>query len=98
MLAVGWTGTWYARFNKNNGDGLTIHSGMKWLDTYLRPGESIRQPSVCLLFWNHPDRMAGHNTFRRFMIHQQAPKVNGKPTVYPISSSFNYGDPHPCNE
>ncbi|MGI6520412.1 MAG: glycoside hydrolase family 36 protein [Fermentimonas sp.] len=98
MLAVGWTGTWYARFNKNNGDGLTIHSGMKWLDTYLRPGESIRQPSVCLLFWNHPDRMAGHNTFRRFMIHQQAPKVNGKPAVYPISSSFNYGDPHPCNE
>jgi alpha-galactosidase len=98
MLAVGWTGTWYAHFNKNSDDGLTIHSGMKWLNTYLRPGESIRQPSVCLLFWNHPDRMAGHNTFRRFMIHQQAPKVNGKPTVYPISSSFNFGDPYPCNE
>ncbi len=98
MLAVGWTGTWYAHFNKNKGDGITVHSGMKWLDTHLHPGESIRVPSVCLLFWDHPDRMVGHNTFRRFMIHQQAPKVNGKPVVYPISSSFNYGDPHPCNE
>lgn len=98
VVALGWTGTWYAQFNKNKGDGLTVHSGMKWLDTYLQSGETIRVPSVCLLFWNDQDRMVGHNTFRRFMINHQAPKINGEPTVYPVSTSFNYGDPHPCNE
>lgn len=98
MFAVGWSGTWYARFEENGGKGLSLHSGMKWLNTFLHANESIRTPSVCLLFWNGEDRMIGHNAFRRFMINHQAPKINGKPAVYPVSTSFNYGDPHPCNE
>lgn len=98
ILAVGWTGTWYARFEKNEGNGLSLHAGMKRLDSFLYANESIRTPSICLLFWNGEDRMAGHNAFRRFMINHQAPKINGKAAVYPVSTSFNYGDPAPCNE
>lgn len=98
MFAVGWSGTWYSQFEKKIKDGVSLNSGMKRLQTYLRANETIRTPSVCLLFWNGKDRMVGHNTFRRFMINHQAPKINGKPTVYPVSTSFNYGDPHPCNE
>ena len=98
MVAVGWTGTWYAGFEKNEQNGLSLQAGMKDLDTYLLARETIRTPSICLLFWRGGDRMTGHNTFRRFMIEQQAPKINGKPAVYPVSTSFNYGDPAPCNE
>lgn len=98
MVAVGWTGTWYARFEKNEQKGLSLQAGMKELDTYLLPNETIRTPSICLLFWKGDDRMTGHNAFRRFMIEEQAPKINGKPAVYPVSTSFNYGDPAPCNE
>lgn len=98
LLAVGWTGTWYARFEKNENNGLSLHAGMKRLDSYLHANESIRTPSICLLFWKGEDRMTGHNTFRQFMINHQAPKINGKPAVYPVSTSFNYGDPAPCNE
>lgn len=98
MLAIGWSGTWYSQFEKKADDRVAINAGMKWLETYLEASETIRTPSVCLLFWNGEDRMIGHNTFRRFIINHQTHKINGKPTVYPVSTSFNYGDPHPCNE
>ena len=98
MFAVGWSGTWYADFEKTGNNGISLASGMKWLDTYLHAAEAIRTPSVCLLFWNGEDRMTGHNKFRRFVVEHQTHKINGKPTRYPVSTSFNYGDPHPCNE
>ena len=98
LVAVGWTGTWYADINKTTSKELSLEAGMKTLETYLYPGEEIRTPSICFLFWSGEDQMRGHNKFRRFMINIQAPKINGKPTVYPVSTSFNYGDPYPCNE
>src|SRR5690606_21689587 len=98
MVAVGWSGTWYADFQGHAKNSVSLASGMKWLDTYLHADESIRTPSICLLFWKGEDRMVGHNLFRRFIIEQQTPKINGKPARFPISASFNYGDPFPCNE
>ncbi len=97
MSAVGWTGTWYADIAAGR-NGTSIISGLKNLDTYLEPGETIRTSSFCLLFYQGEDYLAGHNKWRRFMINIQAPKVCGKPAVYPVSCSFNYGDPYPCNE
>lgn len=98
MFAIGWSGTWYSHFEKKSENAISFNSGMKNLNTYLNGNESIRTPSICLLFWKDENRMAGHNAFRRFMINHQAPKINGKPAVYPVSTSFNYGDPYPCNE
>ncbi|NLX67489.1 MAG: alpha-galactosidase [Bacteroidales bacterium] len=98
IFAIGWTGTWYAHFEKKSDNAISFDAGMKNLNTYLKGNESIRTPSICLLFWNDKDRMTGHNAFRRFMINHQTPKIDGKPAVYPVSTSFNYGDPHPCNE
>lgn len=98
MVAIGWTGTWFADFERKAGNNMSLASGMKWLETYLHADEAIRTPSVCLLFWNGDDRMVGHNSFRRFVINHQTHKINGEPTKYPVSTSFNYGDPFPCNE
>jgi alpha-galactosidase len=98
MFAVGWSGTWFADFSKSGNSGIALTSGMKWLQTYLHAAESIRTPSICLLFWTGEDRMVGHNQFRRFVLNCQTHKINGKPTRYPVSTSFNYGDPFPCNE
>jgi alpha-galactosidase len=98
MVAVGWSGTWYTDFEKTGSNGISLASGMKWLDTYLHAKEAIRTPSICLLFWDGEDRMTGHNKFRRFVLNHQTHKINGEPTRYPVSTSFNYGDPHPCNE
>lgn len=98
MVAVGWSGTWYADIQKSGNNGVSLASGMKHLETYLHAAESIRTPSICLLFWNGEDRMTGHNQFRRFIINHQTHKINGQPTKYPVSTGFNYGDPQPCNE
>ncbi len=96
--AVGWSGTWFADIAATPKHGVRVVSGMKTLETYLRPDEAIRTPSVCLLFWRGENRFAGHNMFRRFMLAHHTHRIDGKPTVYPVSTSFNYGDPHPCNE
>lgn len=98
MVAVGWSGTWYADFEKVGEKVVHLASGMKHLESYLLAKEEIRTPSICLLFWNGKDRMIGHNKFRQFVLNHQTHKINGEPTKYPISTGFNYGDPQPCNE
>lgn len=98
IVAVGWSGTWMADFTKIGDNSVLLASGMKWLEAYLHEKEAIRTPSICLLFWNGEDRMIGHNKFRRFVLNYQVHKINNAPTKYPVSTSFNYGDPSPCNE
>ena len=42
--------------------------------------------------------MIGHNQFRQFVLAHHSRKVNGKYAEYPLSGSFDYGDPEPCGE
>lgn len=98
VVAIGWTGTWFADIDKVGDRGFALRSGMKTMRLYLHPDESIRTPSIGLLFWQGDDRMVGNNAFRRFVRVHQARKVNGKPATYPLSFSFNYRDPAPCTE
>ena len=98
VFSVGWSGTWLADFVKKNDYTVSVKSGMKYFESYLKSGESIRTPSVALLFWKGKDRMEGHNKFRRFVLVHQSRKINGKFAEYPLSSGFNYRDPAPCTE
>lgn len=98
MFSIGWSGTWVADFMKTDSRTFAIKSGMKRFESYLQAGESIRTPSVSLLFWKGSDRMTGHNKFRRFVLAHQSRKINGKFATYPLSSGFNYRDPAPCTE
>ena len=96
MVAVGWTGTWFADLEKRDPSRLTLAAGMLNTDLYLYPGEQIRTPSVALMFWSG-DRMNGHNRFRRLVLTHHSRKVDGSP-FYPLCSAFNYRDPQPCGE
>ena len=96
MVAVGWTGTWFANLEKRDPSRLTLAAGMLNTDLYLYPGEQIRTPSVALMFWSG-DRMNGHNRFRRLVLAHHSHKVDGSP-FYPLCSAFNYRDPQPCGE
>ena len=98
MVAVGWTGKWYAEVLQTNEKTVSLKSGMERMKLYLLPKEEIRTPKICLLFWKGDDRMVGHNQFRRFIIAHHSRKVNGKFAEYPLSGSFDYGDPAPCGE
>ena len=98
MVAVGWTGTWFSKVSCDNERQVVMKSGNACLNAFLYPNESIRTSRVCLLFWNGGNAFAGNNEFRRFILAHHTRKTDGKPTVYPLSASLNYGDPLPCDE
>ena len=98
VAAVGWSGQWAASVAREGARGLRLAAGMSRTRFRLRPGEEIRTPSIALLFWKGPDRMAGHNLFRRFVLAHHTPRPGGKPLVLPLSHGVGFGGPFPCNE
>ncbi|HTF28350.1 MAG TPA: alpha-galactosidase, partial [Flavitalea sp.] len=98
MVAVGWTGKWYADIEKTNARTVSLKSGMERMQLILYPKEQIRTPKICLLFWKGEDRMVGHNQFRRFILAHHTRKINGKPAELPLSSFLAREGPRPCVE
>jgi alpha-galactosidase len=98
MVAVGWTGKWFADVLQADDKSVSLKSGMEKMHLVLNPKEEIRTPKICLLFWKGDDRMIGHNQFRQFILAHHSRKIDGKFAEYPLSGSFDYGDPAPCGE
>ncbi len=98
MAAIGWTGKWYADVARDDLKTVSLKAGMEKMKLSLYPGEEIRSPRICLLFWKGENRMTGHNQFRRFILAHHSRKINGRFAEYPLSGSFDYGDPAPCGE
>ena len=93
VAAIGWSGKWYADVSQDNMNSVSVKAGMEKMSLMLLPGEEIRTPVICLLFWKGIDRMTGHNQFRQFILEHHSRKINGKFAEYPLSGSFDYGDP-----
>jgi alpha-galactosidase len=98
MVAIGWTGKWYADILQNNENSVLLKAGMERMKLFLFPREEIRTPKICLLFWSNPDRMTGHNQFRRFVLAHHTRKINEKIPELPLSAALGHGGPSPCNE
>ncbi len=98
VVAVGWTGKWYAGVGLTDPKTVSLKAGMEKMKLSLLPGEEIRTPRITLLFWKGENRMTGHNQFRRFILAHHSRKVDGHFAEYPLSGSFDYGDPAPCGE
>ena len=98
IAAIGWTGTWKANFKPEGEGRLQFATGIDRLNTWLNAGESVRSSSVFLMFWQGEDFIDGQNQWRQFVLSCLTPRIDGKPYRYPITTSFNYGDPYPCNE
>lgn len=98
ILAIGWSGAWKAEISRKDDNSVRMTAGLNNFDSYLRPGESFRTPSVCLLRWKGNEPFAGNNKFRRFLTTHICRKVNGRCAEYPLSCSFNYRDPYPFTE
>jgi len=98
MVAIGWTGKWYAEVRQEDEQSASLKAGMEKMRLYLLPQEEIRTPRICLLFWKGNDRMAGHNQFRRFVLAHHTRKIDGKPNPLPLAAFLGRGGPAPCNE
>jgi alpha-galactosidase len=98
VVAVGWTGKWYADVSQLDAKTLSLKSGMEKLKVVLYPKEEIRTPKICLLFWEGEDRMTGHNQFRQFILAHHTRKINGNHVELPFSVFLAREGPPPCNE
>jgi alpha-galactosidase len=98
VAAIGWSGNWFSDIEQTNSKAVNLKAGMASMQLFLYPGETIRTPSFCMLFWKNEDRMVGQNQFRRFLLAHHSRKIDGKFAEYPVSGGFNWGDPYPCNE
>jgi alpha-galactosidase len=98
MVAIGWSGKWYADVQKKDEKSFLLQSGMEKMKLILLPGEEIRTPKICLLFWQGEDRMTGHNQFRQFILAHHTRKINGRNAELPFSTFLAREGPPPCNE
>jgi alpha-galactosidase len=81
ITALGWSGDWQADFSYPKSNQAIMKAGMANVSLYLKPGEEISSPSVCLLYWEGKEALRGNNLFRRYMRDAVAPKWNGKEPV-----------------
>ena len=98
MVAVGWTGKWFADLVQTDSKSVSLKSGMEKLKLTLLPKEEIRTPKISLLFWNGEDRMTGHNEFRKFVLLHHSRKIEGKHVELPFATFLAREGPPPCNE
>ena len=72
FVAVGWTGSWRADFEKTDG-GVRIRTGLKRTGFYLLPGEKLRTSSVLIM--RSAAGEDGFNKFRRLLREHFSPDV-----------------------
>lgn len=87
ILAIGWTGQWFAEFVREE-KGVRMRSGIENLCFRLRPHERVRTSSVFVLPYRRGQN-EGHNAFRRAVLAALGGKAGD---TAPLSVSFWGGD------
>lgn len=83
IIAVGWTGAWAADVT-HDGENVRVVAGMDKTRFRLKPGESIRQPSLTVFKRIHQTRRAFKTVVHRFMVDQKSPRTPDGKIVTPI--------------
>ena len=89
FFAVGWPGQWRAGFS-STGDQLTVTDGQVKLNTYLKPGQTIRTPLSTFVFYEGDDSNRETNLWRNVFMACNMRKIDGgnfSPATAAASSS-----------
>lgn len=93
LIALGWGGTWEARFFRDAGGVRLAASGTNGLHTYLKPGERIRTPLMAFLPYSGRDGADAANLWRRWYVNCCMPRRNAAgDRLEPFSTSCLSGD------
>jgi len=80
MLAIGWAGTWCARFSSDGQRSVYTASSVNGLKTYLKPNEKIRTALfVCAPYTVRSERYAT-NFWRDWYVRYNLPKADASGT------------------
>ncbi len=77
-IAIGWSAAWQSEMSKTE-DGARVVIGQKKFNTYLKPGETVRTPSVTFLVADGNDEIKIGNLWRSFYYAHIIPRSNGEP-------------------
>ncbi|MBR4420408.1 MAG: alpha-galactosidase [Clostridia bacterium] len=87
MLAIGWAGTWKAKFLSNGNESIYSASAVNGLKTYLKPGEKIRSALFVLAPYTVRDEHYATNFWRDWYIKHNMPKADATgATIEPFST------------
>lgn len=89
MLAIGWGGTWQAKFSSDGEVTTYIASSVNGLKTYLKPNEKIRTALFLVAPYLERDENYATNFWRSFYMKHVAPSndKSGAP-IKPFSTCF----------
>ena len=76
MLAIGWAGTWKARFSSRGNVSTYTAASVNGLKTYLKPGEKIRTALFVLAPYSIRDEHYATNFWRDWFIRYNLPKAD----------------------
>lgn len=82
--AIGWTGQWASRFSRAQNGPTRVQAGMEKTALYLEPGEKIRSPRIVIMPYAG-DRAIAHNQWRRLVLFEYAPRIDGRPVQLPTA-------------
>ncbi|MFZ2657338.1 MAG: glycoside hydrolase family 36 protein [Victivallales bacterium] len=92
IIALGWSGQWFAEFAHDGEGTTTVSAGMEHLEAKLKPGESLRSPRILVQYWSGTP-MHGQNIFRKFILATHVPRSKGKPVRTPTCCGTWGGTP-----
>jgi alpha-galactosidase len=78
MLAIGWAGTWNARFSSNGKQTIYTASSVNGLKTYLKPEEKIRTALFVWAPYTVRDEHYATNFWRDWYVTHNLPKADSK--------------------
>lgn len=77
LLAIGWAGTWKARFESDGSKTTYTASSTNGLKTYLKPGERIRTALFVTIPYTKRSEHYATNLWRDWFIKHNLPAANG---------------------
>lgn len=80
MLAIGWGGTWQADFRYDQESGRTnfVGTGTVGMETYLKPGETVRTPLMAVVRYFERDEDIATNAWRAWMVDCNIPRESAE--------------------
>ena len=67
VLALGWTGQWYASLRQTL-CGVRVRAKQQFFSAALEPGEEVRSPLASLTFYDGGSAIKGFNAFRQMLL------------------------------
>jgi len=74
-IAIGWPAQWETVYEGKK-DGVAFKARQQTVHTYLKPGETLRTPRMCIMAFEG-DAERGMNLWRRWMNAHVTPRANG---------------------